>query len=102
MGPSYFVKAFAPPKPQTIKKLDVSANKFNIEYCYCITLERIAGGRVRAKDMIFLDRLHGETISPLVCLQIKADEGWRLALFIQRFQPEKNRLNTEILRLWMG
>ena len=53
LGPSYFVKTFAPPKPKTIKKLDVSVSKFKIEYSYCIQLERIVGGRVLAKNLIF-------------------------------------------------
>ena len=96
LGPSYFVKTFAPPKPQTIKKLDVSGSKFKIEYSYCVMMEKIPGGRVRAKNLIFSDRLDGDTISPLVHLEVKAEEDWRFSY--RKEKPEKKPLNTDVLR----
>lgn len=95
-GPSYSVHAFSPPKPSVIRKLDVSVNKFRIEYSYCVACARFAGDRVTAKNLVFSDRVIGDTIEPLSCLEVKTDPEWRISF--RKETPEKYAINAELLR----
>ena len=97
-GPAYFVKAFTPSKPPTIRKLDVSSSGFQIEYSYCVCVEKThaQSRRVRGKNLIFSDRVSGDTISLLTCLELAAEKEWRFSY--RKDAPEQKDLNLDVLR----
>ena len=84
-------------KPSTVQKLDVSVSGFRIEYSYCVTFQRMATqGRVLAKNLVYSDRLNGETISPFTCVSIDADPKWCFSY--RKEEPEKAGLNIAALK----
>lgn len=55
---AYKVKIFEPKKKDSVKKFDVSGTDLQIEYTYCLSLQRATQGHVRVRNFCFSDRLH--------------------------------------------
>ena len=99
-GPSYHIKVFEPAPKESIKKFDVSGTELQIEYTYCIGLERGVGSKVVARNYIFSDRCtkasSSITIGYAKCVVQKSTEGWRLSY--RATAPEKSPLNVTLLQ----
>eukprot|EP00435_Cladocopium_sp_Y103_P031476 s1340_g8.t1 len=99
-GPAYKVKIFEPKKKDSVKKFDVSGTDLQIEYTYCLSLERATQGHVRVRNFCFSDRLQNQNSGSMVgkasCTTQKCTEEWRRSYRQQ--VPEKTPLNTALLQ----
>ena len=102
-GPAYKVKVFEPEAKQYCKKLDLSGLDLQIEYTYCIMLERASRGHARVFNYVFSDRpscgKKGILVGRAECTSVKCTDDWRRSFRAQ--QPEKTPLNISLLqRRW--
>ncbi|CAK9057397.1 Uncharacterized protein SCF082_LOCUS30952, partial [Durusdinium trenchii] len=99
-GPAYYIKVFEPESKTFCKKFDTAGLELQIEYTYCLLLERARAGHVRVVNYVFSDRESagkaGVTVGRAECTIQKCTDEWRRSFRAQ--QPEKNPLNVALLQ----
>lgn len=99
-GPNYLIKVFEPEPKRDCKKLDTSGIDLQIEYTYCIVLERAPRGHVRIHNYVFSDRPGLAKPSILVgkatYVVQKCTDEWRRSYRAQK--PERTPLNVTLLQ----
>ena len=98
-GPSYYIRDYVPDKKAVCSKLDASGTDLQIEYTYCIQLERRPDGQVRGLNFCFSDRSHdpnlGQSFGLAACVESPATAEWWISY--RKEAPEKTPLNVTLL-----
>ncbi|CAE8622153.1 unnamed protein product [Polarella glacialis] len=103
-GPSYHIVVFTPAaKPKFVDKLDNSKTDLQIEYTYCLRIQRHPVPMYVAviKDFVYSDRStdeqKGVSIGNVVMKRQPAkEESWRVSY--RKTEPEKDNLNVGVLQ----
>ncbi|CAE8608691.1 unnamed protein product, partial [Polarella glacialis] len=103
-GPSYHIVVFTPAaKPKFVDKLDNSKTDLQIEYTYCLRIQRHPVPMYVAviKDFVYSDRStdeqKGVSIGNVVMKREPAkEESWRVSY--RKTEPEKDNLNVGVLQ----
>ncbi|CAE8581407.1 unnamed protein product, partial [Polarella glacialis] len=102
-GPSYHIVVFTPAaKPKFVDKLDNSKTDLQIEYTYCLRIQRHPVPMyVAVKDFVYSDRStdeqKGVSIGNVVMKRQPAkEESWRVSY--RKTEPEKDNLNVGVLQ----
>lgn len=97
-GPAYVIKTFRPVSKDVCKKLNVTGAGFQIEYTYCVYLDRGLEGHVRVWNRWFSDaEMRRKTlVGRAESSSSKVDADWRYSY--RATQPERSPLNIALLQ----